>query len=124
MMVYDLLRYEDPMVNAAFEIYEADGDLQDLKETLQQVLLSRLYGEEEEEEEDSEEEEQEERLFASGVAENVFHGLYVNGVIRGEEKERFIMLLNGGNIVANAALEVFGVDGDAQDFVDTMRRIQ
>jgi hypothetical protein len=34
------------------------------------------------------------------------------------------MLLNGGNIVANAALEVFGVDGDAQDFVDTMRRIQ
>ena len=46
-----------------------------------------------------------------------------NGIITADEKERFVMLLDSGDIVASAALEVFGLDGDHQDFVDTMRRI-
>ena len=45
------------------------------------------------------------------------------GKINEEEKERFVMLLAGGHLMAEAALEVFGLDGDSQDFVDTMRRI-
>ena len=130
LLIYDMLRQGDPMTNAAFEIYESDGDLEDLTDTLSQIVLARFPGgdtSEEEEEEEEEEEGQESEsagLYSSDIAERVFNALYTNGLIQNEEKERFIMLLNGGNIVANAALEVFGVDGDAQDFVDTMRRIQ
>ena len=47
-----------------------------------------------------------------------------NGIITADEKERFVMLLDSGDIVASAALEVFGLDGDHQDFVDTMRHIR
>jgi len=38
MTIYDLLRQEDPMVNTAFEIYDADRDLQNLEDTLQRVV--------------------------------------------------------------------------------------
>ena len=131
LLIYDMLRQGDPMTNAAFEIYESDGDLEDLTDTLSQIVLARFPGGDTSDEEEEEEEEKEggqgsesAGLYTSDIAERVFDALYTNGLIQNEEKERFIMLLNGGNIVANAALEVFGVDGDAQDFVDTMRRIQ
>ena len=126
LLIYDMLRQGDPMTNAAFEIYESDGDLEDLTDTLSQIVLARFPGGDTSEEEEEEEGQGSESagLYSSDIAERVFNALYTNGLIQNEEKERFIMLLNGGNIVANAALEVFGVDGDAQDFVDTMRRIQ
>ena len=110
MTVYDLLRADEAMVNAAFEIYEQDGDMQDLNDTLKRVVSRYLRQAEENVEEES-------------VAERVFDALRRNGTISEEEKERFIMFLDGGNVVAEAALEVFGLDGDAQDFIDTMRRI-
>ena len=125
MTIYDLLRQEDPMVNAAFEIYDADRDLQDLKDTLQRVVsrYSPQQQEEGEEEEEEEEDDADQNDDEDSIAEKVFGNLERNGIITADEKERFVMLLDGGDIVASAALEVFGLDGDHQDFVDTMRRI-
>lgn len=122
MIIYDLIREEDAEVYAAFEQYDDDQDTDQLKDTLVQIIQDLLDGEEEDGGEDSVD--QGNRLYSTEVAENVFGSLFDNGVIQEEERERFIMLLNGGNIIANAALEVFGVNGDAEDFVDTMRRIQ
>ena len=124
MTIYDLLRQEDPMVNAAFEIYDADRDLQDLKDTLQRVVSRYSPQQQEEEDEEVEEDDDADQNYdEDSIAEKVFGNLERNGIITADEKERFVMLLDGGDIVASAALEVFGLDGDHQDFVDTMRRI-
>ena len=112
------------MVNAAFEIYDADRDLQDLKDTLQRVVSRYSPQQQEEEDEEVEEDDDADQNYdEDSIAEKVFGNLERNGIITADEKERFVMLLDGGDIVASAALEVFGLDGDHQDFVDTMRRI-
>ena len=123
LVVYDLLRREDPIVNAAFEIYEADGDLHDLNDTLKRVVSRYLPRQPEQQREEEDEETWTVADERGELGNQVFGALFRSGQINEEEKERFVMLLAGGHLMAEAALEVFGLDGDSQDFVDTMRRI-
>jgi hypothetical protein len=106
----DLMNSSDPVISAAFQVYETDGDVHDLKDTLLRVL-ARVN-------------------FAKGSSDapvqpvsKVLGDLVNADIISEGEGKTFQFLLNDDHPIASAALEVYGVDGDWEEFVDTMRRI-
>jgi hypothetical protein len=107
----DLMNRNDPVISAAFQVYETDGDVHDLKDTLLRVLARVNFVK------DSND-------APVQPASKVLSDLVSDNLISESEGKQFQHLLNDDHPVAQAALEVYGVDGDWVEFVDTMRRIR
>ena len=101
----------DPVISAAFQVYETDGDVHDLKDTLLRVLARVNFVK------DSND-------APVQPASKVLSDLVSDNLISESEGKQFQHLLNDDHPVAQAALEVYGVDGDWVEFVDTMRKIR
>ena len=105
----DLMNEGDPVVAAAFQVYEADGDVYDLRDTLLRILARVNFVKD--------------SPSTVEPVSKVVSDLLKSNMINFEESEKFQNLLNDKHPVATAALELYGFDGDVEEFIDTMRRV-
>ncbi len=137
----DAIEEGDIAVRAALQVYKVDGDTDDLTDTLKRIARTRVEEYEEYSEldkmiSDSEDvsrenaggrrgnvDDKEQREFGSGRS---LSDMLKEGMISKEEFSQFQKMISpsgDGDLVAQAAYEVYLGDGDADELVDTLRRV-
>ena len=101
----------NPSIRAAMKVFGMNKDTNDLKDTLKRIARNAADDLVVEDIEDPTD-------FGS-----VMNRLEKNGSISSTERESFEKLMMDQNDVAQAAYEVFELDNDEEEMLDTLRRI-